>query len=201
KHAVIVIWSDQRAEAVYCREHQNGDAIDNWSAIHTVASGNSTADDHINTALSADGTLWVTTKNEVDKVGSPNLVLRVREPDGRCVNFLYMTRRKYVIPSRPVILTTPNPNLILSGYTVYDHENKNRYDDRIAFGIIDTTSDKILIKRKKVIVPDPSLEIMINNITGPKAAFPSDGPWIILASDSEGNIYEADLKTYFDEEK
>ena len=197
KRSVVVIWSDQRAEAVYSREHINGHPADDWSAIHTIASGNKTADDHINTALSANGTLWVTTKNSVDKVGYPQLVLRVREPGGRWKNYPYLKLRQYTGPSRPVVITTPDPDLILSGYTIYDHKNKNRYDDRIAFGVIDTASAEILVKRKEIIVPDPSLKIMINNITGPKLAFPSDGPWIILASDNKGNVYEADLRPFF----
>ncbi len=197
KNAVVVIWSNQKTEAVYSREHINGQPVNNWSPIHTIASGNQTADDHINTAISANGTLWTATKNSVDKVGYPQLVLRVREPDGRWENDPYLTLGQYIGPSRPVVITTPDPDLILSGYTVYDHKNKKRYDDRIVFGVIDTTSTEILVKRKEIIVPDPSLKIMINNITGPKHAFPSDGPWIILASDNKGDVFEADLRPFF----
>lgn len=198
KNAVMIIWSDQKAEAVYCREHKNGDPADRWSAVQTVESGNSTADDHINTAVSADGTLWVNTKNEVDSVGFPNLVLRVRKPDGTWRNFPYAILTKDTGPSRPVVITTPDPNLILSGYTIYDHTNKKRYRDRIAFGMIDTSSNDIMTRTVEVIVPDTSLQVMVNNITGPKSAFPKDGPWIILASDRKGNIYEADLRPFFD---
>lgn len=34
------------------------------------------------------------------------------------------------------------------------------------------------------------------NVTGPKFPFPANGPWIILASDSEGRVYEADLRNF-----
>ena len=196
KNEVVVIWSNQKTKAVYCREHSNGQPMNGWSAIHTIASGNETADDHINTAISANGTLWVTTKNSLDKIGYPQLVLRVRVPDGTWKNYPYLTLGKYIGPSRPVVITTPDPALILSGYTVYDHRNKNRYDDRIVFGVLDTASTEILTKQKEVIVPDTSLKIMVNNITGPKAMFPPNGPWIILASDSKGNVYEADLRAF-----
>lgn len=197
KHSVMVIWSDQKAEAVYCREHMNGDTKDRWSPVQTVEAGNSTADDHINTAVSDDGTLWVNTKNSVDSIGQPNLVLRVRKPDGKWRNFPYQILNKLSGPSRPVVITTPDPNLILSGYTVYDHSNKNSFLDRIVFGTIDTSSADIMVKQVEVIVPDISLKVSVNNITGPKAAFPSDGPWIILVADKKGNIYEADLRPFF----
>lgn len=198
KESVIVIWSDQKREAVYCREHINGQPAGNWSGIRVIEAGNKTADDHINTALSADGTLWVNTKNEVDSAGFPNLVLRVLAPGGEWRNFPYQQLDQEAGPSRPVVITTNHPDVVLGGYTVYDRKNKKRYADRIRFGIIDTTSADILVKQTDVIVPDTSLQIMINNITGPKAAFPSGGPWIILASDRKGNIYEADLKPFFD---
>jgi hypothetical protein len=34
----------------------------------------------------------------------------------------------------------------------------------------------------------------INNVTGPRYAFPENAPWIVLASDSIGRVYEADLR-------
>ena len=49
-----------------------------------------------------------------------------------------------------------------------------------------------------VIAPDTSVKVKVNNITGPKQMFPDDGPWIILASDEKGNVYESDLKPLFD---
>lgn len=198
KQSVIVIWSDQKNESVYCREHQNGRPVDDWSALQIIEAGNETADDHINMALSDDGTLWTATKNSLDEIGSPQLVMRVRDPEGNWKNFPYLDLTYDAGPSRPVVITTPDPALVLAGHTVYDYRNKKRYADRIAFGIIDTTSAEVLVKQVEVIVPDTSLKIMINNITGPKAAFPSDAPWIILASDSKGNVYEADLRPFFD---
>lgn len=197
--AVTVIWSDQRSEAFYAREHLNGDPYADWSPIKVIDSGNRAADDHINTALSSDGTLWVNTKNEIDKVGFPNLTLHVRTPSGKWRNFPYLTLEQFVGPSRPVVITTPDPAVVLAGYSVYDRTHKKkyeeRYDDRIAFGVIDTTATDVLIRKKDVIAPDSSFQSIVNNITGPKVPFPEDGPWIILASDHKGNIYEADLRT------
>jgi hypothetical protein len=201
KQSVIIVWSDQKNESVYCREHKNGRHFKNWEAVQIIESGNETADDHINIAISDDGTLWAATKNSLDKVGYPQLVMRVRDPEGNWRNFPYLDLTHDTGPSRPVVITTPDPALVLEGHTVYDHRNKNRYADKIVFGIIDTASSEKLVNLVDVIVPDTSLKIMINNVTGPKTAFPSDGPWIILASDSKGNIYETDLRPFFDRAK
>jgi hypothetical protein len=201
KGSVIVVWSNQKTEAVYSREHKNGRPVRDWSSINTIEAGNKTADDHINTAKSANGTLWVVTKNSVDEIGYPQLVLRVRKPDGEWKNYPYLRLRPSIGPSRPVIITTPNSGLILSGYTVYDHTNKSKHSTRITFGVIDTASSEILIRQKEIIIPDRPLNSMINNITGPKSAFPTDGPWIILASDDKGDVYEADLRSFFGHNK
>lgn len=196
--SVIVVWTDQKNQTVYCREHKNGRSLKHWEKIQIVESGNETADDHLHLTVSSNGTLWAATKNSLDKNGYPQLVMRVRDPEGNWKNFPYLNLTEENGPSRPVIITTPDPQLVLSGHTVYDYTNKKRYADRIAFGIVDTSSAELLVSQADVIAPDTSLGIMINNITVPKAAFPVEGPWIILASDKKGNIYEADLKRFFD---
>jgi len=33
----------------------------------------------------------------------------------------------------------------------------------------------------------------VNNVTGSKASLPRQKPWIVLASDSEGRVYEGQL--------
>jgi hypothetical protein len=199
KHSVIVIWSNQNGDySVDSRKHMNGQPIDSWSAVDTIDSGNRTADDHINTALSANGTLWITTKNSLDKINHPQLVLRVRNAEGRWRNYPYFLR-KSTVPSRPIIIATPDPGLILSCYTIYDH--KNRHKDRIGCGVIDTSSAGLLKNRTIIIAPDSTRKVQVNNVTGPKAAFPPNAPWIVLASDNKGNIYEANLKSFFGKAK
>lgn len=192
---VIVLWSNQKHDAIYAREHINGQAGDQWSDVIVVESGGDTADDHINTAVSPDGTLWVVTKNEIDKAGYPNLVLRVREPNGHWKNYPYLIREQYLVPSRPVVITTPDQNLILTGHTLYNYKERNK--GQIIFGIVDTTSSNILVNSNVVIDPkDTSKNLRINDITGPKHSFPPDAPWIILASNVEGYIHEADLRLF-----
>lgn len=195
KHGLMVIWSDQARDAVDFRMHADGKQDTIWSPVETVASGGKTADDHINTALSADGTLWVATKNSVDAINRPQLVLRVRRPDGVWTNYPYDPRTMRAEPSRPVVLTTPDRGRVLSGHTIYD--KRSPYADRIDFGRVDTLAPAVLVDQTTVIAPDTSVKVKVNNITGPKQMFPDDGPWIILASDEKGNVYESDLKPLF----
>ncbi len=118
KNSVIVIWSNQNDQAVYSREHINGQPVDSWSIIHTVGTGGNTADDHINTALSADGTLLFATKNSVDETNLPQLVLRVRKPGEKWNNYPYLVRRPGEVPSRPIVITTSDPDLVLAGHGI-----------------------------------------------------------------------------------
>jgi hypothetical protein len=191
-----VIWSDQNADAVKMRTHKDGRPAESWSEIIVIDQGNKTADDHLHAALSPDGTLWLATKNSVDKIGKPQLILRVRSPKGEWRNFPYAILDAVKLPSRPVVIATGDPAVVLSGYTIYNHKNPNLGE--IVFGQIDTTRTDILKNTKSVIVPDTTgwgSTIRINDITGPKKPFPRNAPWIILASDEDGQIYEADLKT------
>ncbi|MBT31684.1 MAG: hypothetical protein CMO01_18665 [Thalassobius sp.] len=198
---VGVIWSDQINEAVKIRIHNNGNAFNDWEKETIIESGNNTADDHLNTALSKDGTLWLTTKNSVDEVGGPQFVLRVRTADGKWSNYPYCNLGKVEQPSRPIILTVENkPSLILNGYTIYN--GQNRHLANITFGKIDTAQANIIEQVTPVIVPDTtnwSKNNHINNVTGSKNPLPANAPWIILASDEEGRVYEADLSLYFNE--
>jgi hypothetical protein len=157
-----------------------------------VEAGNKTADDHLHTALTPDGTVWLVSKNSVDRNGYPQLVLRVRHPSGGWSNFPYAPRTAQAEPSRPVIIATPTPGLLLAGHTIYDKTDRNK--DRIEFGRIDTTAAGILAGRRVVIVPAVELHAKVNDVTVSKAPFPAEGPWIVLASDAEGRVYEVDLR-------
>ncbi|RKD90363.1 hypothetical protein [Mangrovibacterium diazotrophicum] len=198
---VAVIWSDQLREAVKFRSHLTGEPAHKWEKETIIEQGNKTADDHLNTALSADGTLWMTTKNSVDVVGKPQFVLRVRTPEGKWSNYPYCNLGNVEQPSRPIILTVEdNPSLILNGYTIYN--SKSRYLGVIDFGIVDTTKTEIISQVTPVMVPDTTDWLgknQINNVTGSKRALPKGAPWIVLASDNDGRIYEVDLAGYFGE--
>jgi hypothetical protein len=192
--SVLVIWSDQNADAVFCREHRNNKAHDDWEPVETIEKGGLTADDHLNAAISKNGTLWLATKNSLDETGKPQLVLRVRSKKGVWTNYPYGPRQPIREPSRPVIIATPN-NQILSGNTVY--YKKNRFEDHIEFGVINLKNPEIITDRTAVIAPDPALRTLVNDITKARNVLPRAENWIILTSDSKGRVFEADLKTYF----
>ncbi len=68
---------------------------------------------------------------------------------------------------------------------------------------MDTTKSKILYRITSVIAPDTTVWVgknRINDVTGPKPPFPEKAPWIVLASDREGRVYEADLAKFFDQQ-
>lgn len=189
-----IIWSNQNDESLNIRIHDNGDKMDDWSETEIIESGNSTADDHLNTALSPDGTLWLVTKNSVDKLNKPQLVLRVRLPHGKWLNYPYAILGSIRKPSRPIIVSTNHSKTILAGHTIYNSEIPELGE--IVFGTIDTTKAEVLTHTTPVISPNTTglgIRNLINDPTGPKKPYPKNVPWIILASDREGQVYEADL--------
>ncbi|HEY4289271.1 MAG TPA: hypothetical protein VGN00_19355 [Puia sp.] len=192
KDAVMVIWSNQKDEAVQCREHRDGHAENDWGRETNVEIGHKTADDHLHTARTPDGTVWLVTKNSADSNFYPQLVLRVRHPlDGSWSNFPYAPRTPQAEPSRPTIIAAPG-GALLEAHTIYD--KTDRYKGRIVFARIDTTANGILTHQQILIQPDQQLHAIVNNCTMSKAPFPAGAPWIVLASDGQGRVYEADLK-------
>jgi hypothetical protein len=191
--AVMVTWSNQQEEAVQCRVHIDGHAVTDWEKPVVVGSGNKTADDHLHTALTADGTVWLVSKNSADSNNYPQLVLRVRDVAGHWRNFPYLPRTALKEPSRPAIVVASDPGMLLAGHTIYNKQDK--YKQCIEFGEIDTAFTGTLKNIRVVIAPEPSLRSVVNDITVPKDPFPVKGPWLILASDAEGRVYEADLRS------
>ncbi len=195
---VGVIWSDQNTEAVKMRVHLTGQAPAEWEQEVVIETGNATADDHLNTALAPDGTLWVATKNSLDAVGRPQLIMRVRSPEGDWRNYPYAPLAPPDLPSRPIVIATDNPGIVLTGHTIYNKEQPNL--GRIVFGQLDTTWTEILKNESVVIAPDAAewdKNNRVNDVTGPKRPYAVSAPWIILASDREGRVYEVDLRPFF----
>ncbi|MCC7497253.1 MAG: hypothetical protein IT160_06730 [Bryobacterales bacterium] len=189
---VGVFWSNQAVEGVFFRVHRDQAAAGAWDPVETVEIGNRTADDHINAALTADGTLWVATKNSVDIVGKPQQVLRLRSATGHWRNIPYSILDKTYGPSRPVVVVAPDRKTVYYGHTIYNRSS--RIQDRIEFGRIDLASPQSLETPEVVILPSPALHSRVNDITRAKAPLPADGPWLVLASDGEGRVYESDLR-------
>ncbi len=191
-----VIWSDQASDKVSMRVHRDASPPKKWAKEQIVQSGKKTADDHLHASLSPDGTLWVATKNSVDMLASPQFVMRIRDKNGGWHNLPYASLGQIRAPSRPVVISTENSAVVLAGHTIYNA--KTPALGEIVFGIVDTTKTELFRTEATVIRPDTTgwrKGNRINDITVPKKPFQFNTSWIILASDREGNIYEADLKT------
>jgi hypothetical protein len=183
---VGVIWSDQEHDAVLFRFHPSKHPDGRWGPVETVQSGNRTADDHFHTALAADGTLYVATKNSVDAVGRPQLVLRVRDRKGRWTNHPYAPRTATGEPSRPIALIGGERLYLL--HSIY----RKAPPGFIAMQSTALRELRLDVAARKLL----DAAVPVNNVTGPKAAFPADAPWIVLASDDMGRVYEADIRRF-----
>jgi len=177
---VGVIWSDQAADAVLFRFHGA-----KWGPVETVARGNKTADDHFHTALAADGRLFVATKNSLDTVGEAQLVLRVRSAGGKWTNYPYARRTAEVEPSRPIALIGGERLFLL--HSVYRRKGLAGFVAMLSTGIGELRVDG---EAGALIAADG---VSVNNVTGSKAALPTGVPWIVLASDEKGRVYEGEI--------
>jgi len=178
-----VIWSDQNSDAIYFRLIGR--------AIETVAQGGLTADDHINAAVAADGTLYLATKNSRDEVGQPQLVLRIRHRAGWWTNLPYALRTEAGEPSRPIVVLGSGPDQLFLVHTFYERKPASERRDYIA-GLAANPARLLLDLPFSPIAH--AADRRLNDATGPKGAYPDRGPWIILSSDQQGNVYEADVR-------
>jgi hypothetical protein len=189
---VGVLWSDQQADAVLFREQLNGSPADRWEEPVTVERGGRTADDHINGVLAEDGTLYVATKNSVDAIGAPQQVLRVRRPNGVWENHPYAVLQEKLAPSRPIALLGGTPPRLYLLHTQYDRRGGGERRDFIAGISTDLQPLSLTAPEHRIL----SAAKPINNVTGCKGRLPAGAPWIVLASDARGDVYEAVLTPF-----
>ncbi|MCC6539223.1 MAG: hypothetical protein IT162_16850 [Bryobacterales bacterium] len=174
---VGVIWSDQAADAVFLRRH-NGET---WLAPETADRGGNTADDHISTAVAKDGTLFVATKNSVDTLGQPQLVLRIRSPRGQWRTLPYAPLTATQGPTRPITLLSADQKTLHLLHTVAQRGVKPASSSIVLLST--PAAAPTLTAEPRVLIAGAG---QINNVTGPKT-----GAGLVLASDEGGNIYEA----------
>ena len=83
-----VLWSNQNTDRFGFRVHDDRADAATWSADELPASasalsvGGGMADDHLNVAVAADGTLYAAVKTSYDTGGYPKIALLVRRPNG-----------------------------------------------------------------------------------------------------------------------
>jgi hypothetical protein len=187
--AVGLFWSDQIIDAFLFRRHVNGNRPDDWEAVEVVQTGAGTVNDHLNAAARADGTLFVATKTGNQRVGRPQLSLHVRRPDGNWQSLPYGRLTDTTEYGRPIAVLDANQRRLFLCHSIYARRPDGSRTSRISCIIVDT---------ERLDLDQPEIELVtaaaaVNNTTGLKAPLPADVIPIVLASDEEGNIYEARL--------
>lgn len=193
QNRVGVFWSDQNHDAVYFRTHKDQSPPSTWETVEVADQGNKTADDHINIATASDGTLYVATKNSVDRVGQPQHVLRVRDASGKWKNYPYATLTSQQGPTRPIVQLGGNPAKLFLLHTIAV-VGRRPAESLIACQTTDPGRIQIAAAAQPLIEAETATAV--NNVTGSKARLPQGAPWIVLASDPAGNVYEARLDQF-----
>lgn len=136
-----------------------------------------------------DGRLILVTKNSVDQNGQPQFVFRVREEEGKWTDFPYVNLSEETSPTRPVITYLPNGALI-EAHTIGFPDGSAE----ISVNEVRIVSNQPLEVRE-IIRLKSSNGAHLNNVTLSKQDYRGiqKGPWLILFSDRNGNIYEFDL--------
>jgi hypothetical protein len=195
RDGVGVVWSDQVRDAVLMRVHKNGKPALIWEKEEVADSVNHTADDHLNTVLAPDGTLWIATKNSLDQAGKAQFVLRIRTKEGKWTNIPYrILENRMKRPSRPIVVATDDNAHVFIGHGDNDRSFPYPHRSNITFARVDTTLADLMLNSRIVIEPDSSISNVVHNVTGPKFPYPAGVPWIVLAGDADGRVYEADLR-------
>lgn len=135
-----VFWSNQNGKTFGFRTHQAGSSPTNWSDDELPASqsaqniDNGIADDHINVAAAADGTLYCAVKTGYESQGLPKIALLVRRPTGTWDNLYEVTREG---GTRPIVLINEETNRLKVIYTASETGGNILYKEtslkRIAF--------------------------------------------------------------------
>jgi len=199
ENEIAVIWSDQVRAGFLMRAHVDGEPASAWRDEEVIQMSPDAADDHLNTARSPDGTLWLASKNEIDKAGRPQFTLHMRNRHGAWSNWPYGIRTETTRPSRPIVVASADGSAVLTGYGDNDRAVDFPHDAKVMFSRVNPAHPEMVEAPRAVIAPDRAHQSFIQNVTGPRAPFPADAPWIVLASDQEGRVYEADLREAFPE--
>jgi hypothetical protein len=113
-----VLWSDQTRRRFGFKFHVDGEPPKSWSrdeapaSISAMEPGAGVADDHLNVAVSSDGTIYVAVKTGYDSPGYPKIALLVRHAAGW--DGPYEVDRE---GTRPIILLNERDGKLLVVYT------------------------------------------------------------------------------------
>jgi uncharacterized repeat protein (TIGR01451 family) len=118
-NTIGVFWSNQATQLFAFKYHVDGADPAIWSADeapgaeNAVPDGIGLAEDHINTAVAPDGTLYVAIKTGYSNPALPTIGLFVRRPDGTWDDLYYVD----TVGTRPIVVFSGETNTIRVFYT------------------------------------------------------------------------------------
>lgn len=114
-----ILWSNQNTKFFGFRTHINGDLQNNWSTDEQPAFqsqlsiGGGLSDDHINMAVTSDGTLYCAVKTSFDTLGYPLISLLKRNNDGKWDDLYFIDDKG----TRPIVVINEYLNMLQVIYT------------------------------------------------------------------------------------
>ncbi len=169
-----VLWSNQNTDRFYFRYHVDGASPSSWSTAEVAASqgaGTDMADDHVNVAVAADGTLYAAIKTSYS--GSlPTLGLMVRHPNGSWDPLHGISTGG----TRPIVMLNEVENTLIVAYTATGISYRESSMSSISFG------------PELVMIPGGSL----NNASSTKQNFTDE--LVVIASEGS-TVYGALITT------
>jgi len=135
---VGVLWSNQNTQRYGFRRHVAATEPESWfpdevpAEISAIRHGDGMSDDHLNIAVSSDGTLYATVKTSYDTEGMPLVACLIRRPHGKWDPLYHVDDEG----SRGIMLLDESRKTFYVVYTSYRDNSivfKSSSTDSIAF--------------------------------------------------------------------
>ena len=188
-HGIGVAWTDQSRDVICFRRHVREQPYKDWEPVEIVAEGPAVANNHLSATVGRDGTVYLASKTNRYVPGEPPLFLRVRSPAGTWQQVPIAEYTTANTPTRPIVLLNPNEKRIWIVHTLLDNSAWN------AHAIVSCAIDRhsLAPRGPANLIVEPHLDLQ--NATSCKNGLAKDHPWIVLASDRWGNVYEGEVST------
>jgi Concanavalin A-like lectin/glucanases superfamily len=170
-----VMWSDQNSKRFGFKTHTDGNSPSSWGSNEVPASqsalsvGSGMADDHINLALGADGTLYAAVKTSYDTSGYPKLACLVRHTNGQWESLHEVTQSG----TRPVVVIDTDQNRLIVAYTASEGYHNLMYRTSSLTNVSFSSAQTLLGGS-------------LNNVTSTKESV-SGGPVFLAAGTSDAS--------------
>ena len=136
--SIGVLWSNQNTQRYGFRRHVGASEPETWfpdeapAATSAINHGDGMSDDHLNIAVSSDGTLYATVKTSYDTEGMPLVACLIRRPHGKWDPLYHVDDEG----SRGIMLLDESRKTFYVVYTSYRDDSivfKSSSTDSIAF--------------------------------------------------------------------